>query len=721
LDSDFTNASEVSEIVVIRRQANILYDKMNVPIQKQLPIRHQKCRQKHSLKASSLFQPYLCYNIVNVVQILLMVTTMWIATLAPFVTNECCWVKSFTFTSLTARTRARTTTSTMALHPRRMNQNCDSRQQCQVIGKIMRDATSGKILCRMLKMKNDDNDNNDIRCSSSGLQQNNETVYQMISPNMATETPSTTSNTAVTTTSATTAGASLALEIPSPNPLLSNTFKLASSPQPINPVGWPMKFPAKEHCSKCGLCETTFVRNVTSACSFLPRLGMSRLDELEVNVHGRARDVDSMVWSSSSSSSFRIKKMQSTDKNQQLDSAEEGRFGILHEPVRLVRGINMPDAQWTGVVTSIAVAMLESKQVDAVVCIASSTNNNTSNGEWCSPEPILAKTVQDVLLGRGVKPSLAPSLRVLDEIKNDPSVRKLLFCGVGCSVQAFRAIQKDLNLDQVYVLGTNCVDNSPTPRAAEQFIRDGMQLDAMEVPSHEIQGYEFMQDFRVHVKTSNEYFTKPYFSLPASIAKQAIAQSCLACFDYTNALADVVIGYMGAPLSPGAQMNESYQTLTVRNHRGSKMIQTTIDLGRLEIGPVASSGGDGGRRRDYEQLVVSTVASDPIVQSMMTMDTTSTDTTTKQKGMPVWIGEILAYVLRSIGPNGINFARYSIDYHILRNYLHVLREGQTTLHEGPDDVANTLLPSYCSDIVNHYMANDKNFRELVAKIVEHQK
>lgn len=53
---------------------------------------------------------------------------------------------------------------------------------------------------------------------------------------------------------------------------------------------------------------------------------------------------------------------------------------------------------------------------------------------------------------------------------------------------AFRAIQDELNLKAVYVLGTNCADNSPTPEAAQNFISKGLQVD----PSN-VQGYEFMQ------------------------------------------------------------------------------------------------------------------------------------------------------------------------------------------------------------------------------------
>jgi hypothetical protein len=58
-----------------------------------------------------------------------------------------------------------------------------------------------------------------------------------------------------------------------------------------------------------------------------------------------------------------------------------------------------------------------------------------------------------------------------------------------CDVAAFRAIQHELGLEEVYVLGTNCADNSPTPKAAREFIQKGMKIDN----SQKVRGYEFMQ------------------------------------------------------------------------------------------------------------------------------------------------------------------------------------------------------------------------------------
>ena len=43
------------------------------------------------------------------------------------------------------------------------------------------------------------------------------------------------------------------------------------------------------------------------------------------------------------------------------------------------------------------------------------------------------------------------------------------------------------------------------------------------------------------------------------------------------------------------------------------------------------------------------------------------------KPLPKWLGNILASVLLKLGPTGLEFGRYSIDYHFIRNFLYVQR------------------------------------------------
>jgi Coenzyme F420 hydrogenase/dehydrogenase, beta subunit C terminus len=254
--------------------------------------------------------------------------------------------------------------------------------------------------------------------------------------------------------------------------------------------------------------------------------------------------------------------------------------------------------------------------------------------------------------------------------------------------------------------GTNCVDNSPTPEAAQNFLKAGVQVPDLD----DVRGYEFMQDFKVHVKTRNNgYITRPYFSLPGTIAGPSIATSCLACFDYTNGLADVVVGYMGAPLhesdnNNNSRMDESYQTLTVRNERGSRMVDAAINANRLHVGEIASGKGT------HERLASITVAADSIVLGMV-------GDSIPEKGMPVWMGNIVAFVISNyFSPKGVNFARYSIDYHILRNYLHVLQEWG-------EQRANESMPQFARDIVAQYLSSphDETMKKLKSKILQRRR
>ena len=183
-------------------------------------------------------------------------------------------------------------------------------------------------------------------------------------------------------------------------------------PKPIPYSSWPDRFPAKEHCSRCGLCETSFVSEVATSCSFIGE-GMSKIDYMEKLFHERGREMN--------------------DQNH-MNTPDELRFGVQYKPMMLAKG-NLDGAQWTGVVTGIALSMMESGMVDAVVCIAGGETDKVNPYSWSEPRPIIAKTTDEILSSRGVKPVLAPSLAVLDDIKSDVSIRRLLFCGVGCAVQ----------------------------------------------------------------------------------------------------------------------------------------------------------------------------------------------------------------------------------------------------------------------------------------------
>ena len=263
-----------------------------------------------------------------------------------------------------------------------------------------------------------------------------------------------------------------------------------------------------------------------------------------------------------------------------------------------------------------------------------------------APRPILATTEEEILSSRGVKPSLSPNLSVLAEVEAR-GLKKVLFIGVGCAVSALRTVEPYLGLEALYVLGTNCTDNGT---------RDGFQkfVNAASEDPATVKHYEFMQDYRVHLKHDDGSYEKvPYFCLPAKDLTDVIAPSCYSCFDYVNGLADLVVGYMGVPYMD-KPMNRHPQYVTSRNARGRKMLDLIRD--DLECSPSTSSG-------DRRPFVMQTVISDDEAKLGRGPD----------KPAPRFVGNAIAWALTKIGPKGKEFGMYSLDYHTIRNYIYVNR------------------------------------------------
>ncbi|KAF5738532.1 7-hydroxymethyl chlorophyll a reductase chloroplastic [Tripterygium wilfordii] len=415
--------------------------------------------------------------------------------------------------------------------------------------------------------------------------------------------------------------------------------------RPVPPGG---TYPAKDHCSRCGLCDTYYIAHVKNACAFLGE-GMSKIESLEPVVHGRGRRKDSM---------------------------DEMYLGV-HERLLYARKTKpVEGAQWTGIVTTIAVEMLKAGMVEAVICVQSDPEDRLS------PRPVLARTPDEVLAARGVKPTLSPNLNTLALVEAS-GVKRLLFCGVGCQVLALRSVEQYLNLEKLYVLGTNCVDNG-TREGLDKFLKSASSEP--ETVLH----YEFMQDYKVHLKHLDGHIEEvPYFSLPANELVDVIAPSCYSCFDYSNGLADLVVGYMGVPKYPGISMTNHLQYVTVRNERGREMLSLVENL--LEVTPTTSSG-------DRRPFVMETVKAD--------------DNAKLGKGpskpAPKFIGNLIAFVLNLIGPKGLEFARYSLDYHTIRNYLYTNRAWGKQR-------ADRHMPSYAKKIVDMYNQNGQIDQMLSSK------
>jgi coenzyme F420 hydrogenase subunit beta len=374
--------------------------------------------------------------------------------------------------------------------------------------------------------------------------------------------------------------------------------------------------PAKELCSECGLCDTYYVHYVKDACAFLNQ----QIPELEEQTHGRSRD---------------------------LDNPDDWYFGVAQKMMAARKIEPIDGAQWTGIVSTIAIEMLNRGLVEGVVCVQNTTEDRFQ------PMPIIARTPAEILAARVNKPTLSPNLSVLEQIEQS-GMKRLLVIGVGCQIQALRAVEHQLGLEKLYVLGTPCVDN---------VTRAGLQkfLETTSRSPDTVVHYEFMQDFRVHFKHEDgSTELVPFFGLKTNQLKDVFAPSCMSCFDYVNALADLVVGYMGAPFG--------WQWIVVRNDRGQAMLDLALD--QLETQPVMSQGD---RHNAVQQSI-------PAYDKGVTL--------------PMWAAKLMGVVIEKIGPKGLEYARFSIDSHFTRNYLYVKRNHPEKL--------DAHVPTFAKHIVNQY-------------------
>ncbi|MEA5568389.1 Coenzyme F420 hydrogenase/dehydrogenase, beta subunit C-terminal domain [Anabaena sp. UHCC 0399] len=374
--------------------------------------------------------------------------------------------------------------------------------------------------------------------------------------------------------------------------------------------------PAKELCSECGLCDTYYIHYVKEACAFITQ----QIDTLEAQTHTRSRN---------------------------LDNPDELYFGVHQDMMAARKQQPIEGAQWTGIVSSIAIEMLNRGLVEGVVCV-----QNTKEDRF-QPMPVIARTPEEILAARVNKPTLSPNLSILEQVEQS-GMKRLLVIGVGCQIQALRAVEKKLGLEKLYVLGTPCVDN---------VTRAGLQkfLETTSRSPETVVHYEFMQDFRIHFKHEDGSIEKvPFFGLKTNQLKDIFAPSCMSCFDYVNSLADLVVGYMGAPFG--------WQWILVRNDTGKEMLDLVQD--QLDTQPVMS---EGNRKEAVQQGI-------PAYDKGVTL--------------PMWVAKLMGVVIDKIGPKGLEYARFSMDSHFTRNYLFVKRNYPEKLEHHVPEFAKRIVGQY---------------------------
>jgi coenzyme F420-reducing hydrogenase beta subunit len=370
-------------------------------------------------------------------------------------------------------------------------------------------------------------------------------------------------------------------------------------------------------CSDCGVCSSSARPHMAQVCVFVHNQNA----QLEYQLHGRNRT--------------------------EGDELLLGVYRSIHV-ARMAEPV--VGAQWSGVVSSLGALLLRHGLVDGVIA------TRAVPGTRYAPQPFLARTAEEVLESRGNKPCISPNLEVLDQVR-DAGLKRIAFIGVGCQVHALRAMQAQLGLEKLYVIGIPCTDSTTYPDL-QRFLK---------VVSHSpetVVHHEFMQDFRLWMTHADGSVEKVNFiDLDVSqLGGQTgvFPAACLSCFDYQNTLADITIGYLGAPLG--------WQWMLVRTELGQEL----YDLIRpyLEYSQLTERGNRRAGVRAYIRMLKN-----------------------PPKRPPALVRRLVASLQRSRGPKGVEFARSVIEMKLLRN-LQFVRERSPKLEQRivPKHVYQALAP-----------------------------
>jgi coenzyme F420 hydrogenase subunit beta len=360
--------------------------------------------------------------------------------------------------------------------------------------------------------------------------------------------------------------------------------------------------PHRALCTDCGISRSSDPKRCGTACQFIK----PDYPGLETQVHGRVRNPE---------------------------RGDERFFGPYRQMWRASLKAPAEGAQWTGITTRLGEMLLRNDLVDAVIAIAADPVDR-----W-KPMPVLITDPDEMARCRGMRMGYAPLLQLLEPAR-DAGHKRLAIIGIPCQVHALRALERELGFERLYVIGTPCSDNTTTAN-----FHDFLGLLSEKPDS--ITYLEFRADYHVELRFDDGRKREiPFLKLPLSqLRPDFFPLTCRSCVDYTNALADITVGYMGG---------EGEQWLLVRNERGEELLDLIRD--DVKLSEPGSAGKRAGPVKSFLKNVELAAGGLPL------------------RRMPGWLRTIVGWLMPRVGPRGLEFARARVEMKAVESVLHLRRE-----------------------------------------------
>jgi len=356
-------------------------------------------------------------------------------------------------------------------------------------------------------------------------------------------------------------------------------------------------------CTDCGISRTSTPELCATACQFIA----PDYREAEQRVHGKARDFDTS------------------------DELYFGHYLSMHTAELKSPKAN---AQWTGITTRMAERLLEEKAVDAVITVAPHAED-----PW-RPQAVIVTDPKGLAQCRGMRMGYAPTLAMVEPALQK-GYRKLAVIGIPCQVYALRELERVLKeqgrIDELYVIGTPCSDNTTTTNFH-------LFLSKLTDTPEAVTYLEFCTDYHVEIRFKDAPTQRiPFLKLPlADLPDDFFPTTCKTCVDYTNCLADITVGYMGG---------DGKQWLINRNKRGDYLLSLLADEVILSE-PIAR----GKRHSSVKGFIANT----RLAAGGLPL-----------RRMPHFLRSIMSWVMPRVGPRGLEFARTRVEMKSAESILHL--------------------------------------------------
>ncbi len=398
---------------------------------------------------------------------------------------------------------------------------------------------------------------------------------------------------------------------------------------PIEFLSYSGVTPERELCTGCGISRSSDPKRCGRACQFID----PQYEVLEKQIHGQSRS---------------------------LENTDQLFFGVYRKMYRASLRIPLEGAQWTGITTTLATKLLEQNLVDAVLTMAPDPH------DFWKPIPVLITDPIQMHQARGMRMGYAPLLALLDLAK-ERHYQRLAVIGIPCQVYALRALEKELQLEKLYVIGTPCSDNTSTENFHEF-------LKLIDTNPDDITYLEFRADYHVEIRyRDGKQRVIPFLMLPLSkLRPDFFPLTCRTCVDYTNALSDITVGYMGG---------SGEQWLIVRNQQGEDLLNLLKD--EITFSSLESKGNRLGPVKGFLKNVELAAGGLPVRQ------------------MPNWLRPIVGWLMPKIGPRGLEFARARVEMKAIETVLHLRREM-------PKKIKN-MVPSHVWKLTKPYGLTPEDF------------